>query len=321
MKISNERRIAIISKGAQLRQLLARKKPIVAPGVYDPLGLKIVETLGFEVGYMGGWATGAHLMSTEPALTMTEQVDCARRAAKAVNIPLIVDGDAGFGDVIHTMRAVREFEDAGLAAIHIEDQVFPKRARYHANVLYILPLRDMIDKIKGAISARRDKDFLIIVRTDARGAVGGSLDEAIRRGTAFVDAGADVIMPNKIREPFIPPGTIRAEGKKFAEALSGIPLLWVDVWSGLSVEEIWDLGYQIIIYPLVGVVAAAKAVMDVYGDLKRFNTMKIDLSEFAKMQTKVQSIMGLPEYYAIEERLEKEEKERRDENEKSVGRR
>ena len=306
------------SRGSQFREILARTKPLALPGIHDPLGIKLVETLGFEAAYMGGWATGAHLTTTEPGLTMTEQVECARRAAVVVNIPLIVDADAGFGDVMHTMRTVRDFEQAGVAGIHIEDQVFPKRARYHADVINVLPLKDMIDKLEAAVKARQDKDFFIIARTDTPSSVNyGGIDEAIRRGKAFIDAGADAVMPRFLynwKDPGLTKGKkIREDVERFAQGMagSGVPLFFIDVWSGLSTEEIGNLGYDVILHPLAATVAGAKATMDIYGNLFKFGNMNIDLMEFVGMQLKIQDILGLSEYYALEERLQKEEEERK----------
>ena len=290
----------MISKGAQLRNLLAGEETVVAPGGFNPLSYRIIEDLGFKATYMGGWATGAHLCTTEPLMTLTEQVTNAALAVKAINIPLIVDGDAGYGDPLHTMRAVREYESAGIAAIHIEDQIFPKRASYHRNLLRIIPLEEMVEKIKAAVSARQDKDFVIIARTDARGAVGGSLDEAIRRVSALVEAGADMIMPTKIREPFVPAEQVPAEAEAIVKAASGLPVVWVEVFSGLSVKEIAQLGYKVIIYPMIGVAAAASGIIDAYGELKEIGVVKTEIEKLGKVKLQLEEIIGLPEYYAIE---------------------
>lgn len=290
------------NRGTQLGKLLAGEEPVVAPGGFDPLSFRIIESLGFPAAYLGGWATGAHLCTTEPLLTLTEQVTSAALAVKATNIPLIVDGDAGYGEPVHTMRAVREYEMAGIAAIHIEDQIFPKRASYHRNVLHIIPLEEMMEKIKAALGARQNNDFLIIARTDARGAKGGSLAETLRRVAAFAEAGVDMIMPTKVREPFVPKEQVPKEAEAIAQAAAGVPLVWVEVFSGLSVNEIAQLGYKVIIYPMLGTSAIARAFIETYGELKKTGMVKTGIEKLAEVRLKVEEIIGLPQYYAVEDR-------------------
>ena len=112
----------------KLKAMLNKGEPIVAPGAYDPISARVVQALGFSAVYIGGYISGAHLAVSEPLMTMTEQLDVAKKVAYAVDLPAICDGGAGYGDPVHTMRSVRAYEDAGLAGMHIEDQVFPKRA-------------------------------------------------------------------------------------------------------------------------------------------------------------------------------------------------
>jgi 2-methylisocitrate lyase-like PEP mutase family enzyme len=146
----------------KFRRLLEDKKLIIAPGCFDALSARIIETLGFECAYLGGYAIGAVLGTTEPISTLDDTIRLASYITARINIPLIVDGNAGFGDAAHAMRAVREFERAGVAAIHMEDQVFPKRAHYHAGKKFVIPMEEMVEKIRFSAKARGDENFIII---------------------------------------------------------------------------------------------------------------------------------------------------------------
>ena len=273
-----------------LRAMLDRREVILAPGAYDALTALIVEDLGFKVCYMGGWITGAHLGITEPRMTLTEQVANAAWVTKAIKIPLIVDGDAGFGDALHTMRCVKEFEFAGVSGIHIEDQLFPKRASYHKKLKHAIPLEEMLEKLQAALEARTDPDFLIIARTDTRGEVGGSLKEAIRRCQAFAEAGVDIIMPSGSAMDVEELKIVRRE-------VPNIPILGVSAPSRKEAEEI---GVQIVIHALGSALAAAKAVTDFYQKYKE--TGEVDESpETKEIQMKIQGLIGLTEYYKVEE--------------------
>src|SRR5215212_6214332 len=146
----------------RLRRLIERPGLIVAPVCYDPLTARIATELGFECLGLGGYALGSHLAASEPLLTMTEVVEAARRITGATEVPLMVDAGAGYGDPLHCMRTVRESERAGVAAIHIEDQVFPKRAHYHRDYReHTVPAEEMVAKIRFAAQARRDSDFVL----------------------------------------------------------------------------------------------------------------------------------------------------------------
>ena len=172
----------MVSVRSSLRARLQRGETIAAPGAYDPLSARVVQALGFAAVYTGGYMTGAHTSITEPLLTLTEQVEVAQKVAHAVDLPVITDAGAGYGDPLHVMRCVREFEAAGIAGIHIEDQVYPKRASYHKGLEHIVPLQEFVERMSYALKARRDPDFLIIGRTDAFSAVEGSREELVRRG-------------------------------------------------------------------------------------------------------------------------------------------
>ena len=176
----------------RLRELLARPEPLVAPGAYDALSARLVEQAGFDVVYMTGFGTTASLAGRPDVglLTGTEMVDNARRIAAAVDVPVIADADTGYGNAINVVRTVQAYEQAGVAGIHLEDQVMPKKCG-HMSGKAVIPADEMAGKIRAAVEARRDPDFLLIARTDAAAVEG--LAAAIDRGRAYADAGADVL--------------------------------------------------------------------------------------------------------------------------------
>ncbi len=277
---------------SELRASLSKGDTIVAPGAYDPISARVVQSLGFSAVYTGGYMSGAHLAVTEPLMTMTEQVEVARKVAGAVDLPVICDAGAGYGDPVHTMHAVKTYEEAGLAGMHIEDQVYPKRASYHMGLEHITPLDEFLEKMRYALQARRDEDFLVIGRTDAFSAVEGSMDEAIRRGLALRDIGVDAVMPRGVRE--------KADLDHFRKNVPDVPLLVIAGADDISVQEYASLGYQIIIYATTPMVAAVTALLDVYGKLKDTGLTGISAEEVAVRRRRVEELISLPEYYQVE---------------------
>jgi 2-methylisocitrate lyase-like PEP mutase family enzyme len=178
----------------RLRELL-RSTPLLVPGCYDALSARVLERVGFPAVYMTGYGTSLALLGLPDAglATMSEMHLNARYIANAVAVPVIADADNGYGNAINVMRAVREYIQTGVAGIHIEDQVIPKRCGHVAG-RRVIPLEEAVGKVRAAAAVRRDldPDFVLVARTDARGAHGGSLDEAIRRAHAYLDAGADL---------------------------------------------------------------------------------------------------------------------------------
>ena len=227
----------------RLRELINRSEILVAPGTYDPLMAKIMEHVGFEAVYMTG-AGVAHSTLAMPDIgltTMTEMVERAHRIVDACDLPVISDADTGYGNAINVMRTVREFERAGVAGIHIEDQVMPKRCGHFAGKA-VVPCSEMVGKLKAALDTRRDDDFIIIARTDARTAV--SFEEAMERGHAYAEAGADVVFvesPKSMEE-------LTTVGKSIDH-----PLLANMVETGLTpllpAAELQALGFDIVIFP------------------------------------------------------------------------
>jgi 2-methylisocitrate lyase-like PEP mutase family enzyme len=283
--LKNKERKTVETRKA-LRAMLKKREVVLAPGAWDPLNALIVESLGFKVCYMGGWITGAHLGVTEPMTTLTEMVENASRIVKVIKIPLIVDADAGFGDPLHTMRCVREFEFAGVSAIHIEDQLYPKRAHYHKGIKHVVPLDEFLEKLRAALEARTDPDFVIIARTDSRNMVGGSLKETIERCQAFVEAGVDMISPHI---------TDIEEMKVLRREIPDIPIM---DWVSRKVAEELDL--QIVLDPLVAMVPAVEATLAHYQRFMETGDSKIT-PHVSEVMEKIQGLIRLPEYYKIEE--------------------
>jgi len=190
-----------MSNAKQLRRQLESDELVIAPGAYDAIGAKLIEQAGFGLVYMTGAGTSASLGYPDYGLlTMSEMAENAGMMSRSVSIPLISDADTGYGNELNTIRTVREFESRGVAGIHIEDQVSPKRCGHLENK-EIEPLDKFLSKIEAAVHARRDPDFLIIARTDSRASLG--FEEAIRRGNAALKAGADMIFveaPQSIEE-------------------------------------------------------------------------------------------------------------------------
>ena len=275
-----------------LRAKLNSGQPIVAPGAYDPISARLVESLGFETIYTGGYMSGAHLAVTEPLMTMTEQIAVAEKVARSVPLPVICDADAGYGEPVHAMHTVRSFEASGIAAIHIEDQFFPKRASYHAGLEHVIPMDEFLEKIRYALQARTDPDFLIIGRTDAFTAVEGDMDEAIRRGNGLRDLGVDVVMPRGVRS--------REDLDTFRRGVADVPLVVIAGADDISTQEYMDLGYQMMIYATSPIIAAVDGFRKIYSSLRDTGHIGINAQQVAEMRAEVEALISLPEYQEVE---------------------
>ena len=245
---------------------------IVAPGIYDAYGARFVEQAGFEAVYMTGNGVSASLLGRPDVglIDLTLFATHAHRAAACVDIPLICDADTGYGNAVNVRRTVEEFEAAGVAAIHIEDQVSPKRCGHLPGSRPVVEMDEQVGKIEAAIAARHDPDFLIIARTDA--AAGQGLDEAIRRGKAYRDAGADIVFVELKSSPDVVEQLRRVTSEIDAPCL-------VNVEEGgklgdLGASELDALGFRIAIYPGLGRYAAGFGIRDALGTLKRDGSTK-----------------------------------------------
>jgi 2-methylisocitrate lyase-like PEP mutase family enzyme len=273
-----------------LRAMLETGDVILCPMVFSPLTALIAQSTGFKAVAMGGHIIGDHLALSEPLTTMTEMVAQVASIVKAINIPVIVDAGAGYGDPVNMLRCVKEFEFAGAAALHIEDQVYPKRLHYHQGVEHVIPLEDFLLKLRVAVEARTDPDFVIIARTDAKRAVeGGSLDEVIRRCKAFVEAGADAIQPSRL--------TLE-ELKILRREMPNVPIS-----AGKSVKMAKQAGTQIVVpSSLAPLLVAMRAVMDYYQKfIDTGEGEETDLPpETRELRSRFMEIIGLPKYWEIE---------------------
>ena len=278
----------------RLRELLARSGIIHAPTCYDPLTARIAEQVGFECVSLGGYAMGAHLATSEPLLGLAEVARIVRDIARACRLPIIVDAGAGWGDPLLVIRTVRDLEAAGAAALHMEDQLFPKRAHYHKGVEHIIPVDEMAAKVRAAAAARRDPDFVIVTRTDAMRTDG--YDEGVRRANAYAAAGADLIMlfPNSLQEARHAPKDVRA------------PLVYVNSEGNrlgrpiFSVREAEEIGYKVLYDAITVTLVAYRAVRDVLTRLKTTGRTGLDQTEMVPMRKAIEDTIGLEEYYRIE---------------------
>ena len=245
-----------------MRPLLEDGKCHILPGVYDPLLAKICEKIGFDALVMGGYGVAAsHLGEPDVGyLTMTEMAERLRRICDAVDIPVLGDGDTGYGNPLSVQRTVREYEKAGAAAIMLEDQEWPKRCG-HMEGKRVIPMEEHVQKIRAAVDARQNPEFLIMARTDARAIYG--LDDAIRRAQAYRDAGADII--------FVEAPQSVEELKEVAARVKNVALTANMIEHGrtplLTPEELAEMGYSIVFWPCTAPYLVAKAAFTVFGEL------------------------------------------------------
>lgn len=246
-----------------LRSLVEKKNGLLVPGAYDGVSARLVERAGFPAVYMTGYGTSASRLGL-PDLGyagLAEMSDHARNLAAAVGIPLIADADTGYGNALGVRRTVQAYEAAGVAALHIEDQLAPKRCG-HLSGHQLVPLEEFAGKIRAAVDARRDPDLLVIARTDAISAVG--LDEALRRGEAAVRAGADVLFIEAPRD--------EAQVARIAKAFD-TPLLYNYASGGrsplLPMPALRALGYAIVLLPVDTLMVATRAIVDFLAEVRR----------------------------------------------------
>jgi 2-methylisocitrate lyase-like PEP mutase family enzyme len=282
---------------AKLREKVERRELVVAPGAYDALSARVIERAGFEAVYMTGHGTGAGMLAWSDVglTTMTEMVWNAKNICNAVDLPVIADMDTGYGNALNVIRAVREFEQAGVAGFHLEDQVSPKKCGFMKGKLCI-PLDEMVGKIEAAAEVREDPNLLIITRCDARAPLGA--EEMYRRCEVYRKAGADVIFP----EAPLTEEDIRKDsewGKRI-----GAPLLLNGVKYGLNIPDIAALRYAILILPLIAFAVAPKAVYDVLRELKETGRYA-DLEKQGKAFPfeVIQELLRLPEVKKYEEKF------------------
>jgi 2-methylisocitrate lyase-like PEP mutase family enzyme len=283
--------------GGRLRRLLDAEDPVPAPGAYDVLSARLIESAGFPAVYMTGFGTAASALGRPDVglLTMTEMVGRAHAIVQAVDVPVIADADTGYGNPINVIRTVQEYEAAGVAAIHIEDQLAPKKCG-HMEGKVVIPPGEMAQKVRAAVAARTSPDFLIIARTDARAVEG--LAAALERARRYRDAGADVL--------FVEAPQTEAEVEEVARALQGTPLLFNWAEGGrtppIGRERLRALGYSLILFPISALLAATAGVRAVLETIRREGTPEAALGSLPGF-AEFLDFIGLPDVQDLERRF------------------
>ena len=280
---------------ARLRELLARGRLIVAPGVFDGLSARIAEAAGFEALYVSGGAIARSMGYPDIGLvTQTEMVKRIEEIRAVTHLPLVVDADTGYGNAINVIRTVRAYERAGAAALHIEDQVEPKRCGHYEGK-EVIGVKEMVQKIQAAVAARENPDFVIIARTDARAVLG--MDAAIERARAYAEAGADVI--------FVEAPQSEEEIERIARDVPA-PLLINMFWGGktplVPPQRLEALGYRIMIVPSDLQRAAIRAMQRAAEAIRREGhtlSLKEEMATFDERER----VVGLPEIQELQARF------------------
>jgi 2-methylisocitrate lyase-like PEP mutase family enzyme len=283
------------TKAQQIRDLVAQSRPLVLGGVYDGLTARIAHRTGFEILFMGGFSVAATLLG-EPDfgyLTQTEIADAARRVCRLTDRPVLVDADTGYGNALNVIRTVELFQNAGAAGLFLEDQVWPKRCG-HMRGKRVVERDEWLGKLRAVIETRGERDLFLVARTDARGAVG--LDEAVVRGQAARDLGADAV--------FIEAPESVAELERIAKAIPGAKVANM-VEHGktplLTPDELHQLGFDLIVTPLAGLMASAKALRDTYTLLRQQGTLRDHLDRLMPFD-EFNQLVELERHYALEDR-------------------
>lgn len=269
---------------------------IVAPGVFEMVSLRLADRMNFEALYMTGYGTVASLLGLPDAglATFSDMLGRVTTMASMAKTPLIADGDTGYGGLLNVRHTIRGYENAGAAAIQLEDQEFPKKCG-HTPGRRVISLQEMVQKIQVAVDARVDPHFKIIARTDARTTLG--LDEALRRGEAYARAGADILFiesPESIEEMAI-----------ICQNFKGIPMIANMVEKGrtpvLTKNELQELGYRLAIFPVTALLAATQAMAAVYEQFKQMGS-SVDISQDLYDFTELSKLMGFEDVWEFEKK-------------------
>ncbi|MFC4948951.1 isocitrate lyase/PEP mutase family protein [Pseudonocardia sp. GCM10023141] len=286
------------SPRARLRELLARAEPLVAPGAYDALSARLIEQAGFEAVYMTGFGTTASLIGRPDVglLTATEMIDNARRLIAAVDVPVIADADTGYGNAINVLRTVQGYEQAGVAGIHLEDQVTPKKCG-HMSGKEVIPAAEMVGKIRAAVAARRDPELVLIARTDAAAVEG--LDAAIARARSYAEAGADVL--------FVEAPTSEDAIVQVATELKGVaPLVFNWAEGGrtppIPLERIAEHGFSLVLFPIGTLLAATAGIQALLATIRTDGTPAAAMAGLPTFDG-FTDLIGLPEVQDLEQRF------------------
>lgn len=286
--------MAKLSPRAQLRAMMAAPGVITSPCVWDPYTARVAQQLGHKCVAIGGYVLGAHLVTSEPLLTLTEVAESCRYMTSAIDIPVIVDAGTGWGEPLNVMRTVKELEKAGAAALHIEDQHFPKRVHYHKGIEHVVPMEEMMMRLHAALAARTDPDLVIIARTDAMRTDGFA--EGVRRANLFLEAGADMVMifPNNDAEARRAPKEIKghvhyvqSEGNMLRRPL-------------YSTKQFTEMGYKCVGYSATLLCAVTQELKRILINLRDTGLSGLDNEQVIPWRKEVEDFIGLEEMYRIE---------------------
>lgn len=286
----------IVRPTTRFREMIRQPGCEIQPAVFNPLSARIAQSAGFRAICLGGYAMGASTAITEPLMSLEEVAQIVRGVRQVSDLPLMVDAGAGWGDPLHVMRTIRVLEQAGASSVHIEDQFFPKRARYHMGVEEVIPMQDMIQKIHAAREARQDPDFVIVARTDAMRTHGYA--EGVRRCNAYAEAGADMIMifPDNDED------TMNAR-----KDITNVPLVYVNSTGNrfnrgvYSREQLDAWGYKILYDAISSVNVVAKALFAYYDHLNQTGEHGLDNNEMIQIRARVEKAIGLEDMYRLEQ--------------------
>jgi carboxyvinyl-carboxyphosphonate phosphorylmutase len=285
-----------LEKTTMLKELINSPEILVMPGVFDCLSAKIAEKVGFKALQCTGYGFAASLLGKPDIglVTMTEMVNHTRNIAEAVDVPVMADGDTGFGNAINVIRTVKEFENAGAAGINLEDQVFPKRCG-HMDGKQIIPMEEAVLKIEAAVSAKKHKDFVINARTDAIAVYG--IEEAIKRGNAYAKAGADLIF---VEAPVKEEDIERVI--KSIDAPVSINMTDGGKSPALTVEKLQKWGAARVSFPVTALFGAYRGMLNVLTVLKEKGTTKHNPELITSFGEFVE-LLGFKEFRELENRF------------------
>jgi 2-methylisocitrate lyase-like PEP mutase family enzyme len=278
-----------------LKSKLNGALPVTAPLVLNPLMARMVEAAGFDAGYLGGGSSGYQKVALEANLNLTEMCQMAVEIGSVSSLPLIFDAACGFGDPMHIHRTIGMSEAAGFAAIEIEDQLVPKRAHHHIGIEHMIPLELMAAKVREAVAARRNPDFLIVARTNAMRA--SNMDDALRRGEAYRTAGADLLLLSMAHKP----EQLRAIGERLGGPLMYLAARGGLAGTGMTLRELGSLGFRVVADPGTPLLAAFAAWKQVYHDLADgFGAGAPPRSDWPSLEKEMLGVIGLEQLLQVE---------------------
>ena len=288
----------MMKASSKLRQLVAREETLVLPGVYDALTAKIAAEAGFEALVMGGYSIAATRLGQPDVgyLGMMEMAQAVKAITDAVDLPLFADGDTGYGNALSVRRTVREYEQAGAAAIIFEDQVWPKRCG-HMQGKAVIPVEEHVQKIKAAVDARSDDDVMIVARTDARAVLG--LEAAIERGHSYLAAGADALFIEAPQNE----SEMALIGREFPQAILIANMIEGGKTPILTPEKLQQMGYKIVFWPCTLLYTVLYNVSQVLKTLRETGSTELYSRQMADFMA-FNEFIGLNKYSEMEKQYQ-----------------